>query len=364
MNGLDGKVGERFRPELQQAFARLTAAERGLLRHLYGQPAEAAALVQVPLSSLEDLPALAGTTGGAEAVLGRLVGAKVRVPVRTGDPGDTGHFFFNWLSAAYVHADAYGRLVVSAWLNPSLSTWLREEAYGADAVAGMGVEQLQSPLAVRLLERCLAAWKEEAEPTEEQWVWRPDVGDLKAALGIGEMYRDFRNFRRKVLEPVCLEINARTRYRLEIGFRREGRQVVGVDLYLRREPAEVQARPLFAIDTRAGGPAGWNERISRLSDAGIEALHLLLSRGVPVRVAFQTVFPYTGGSEVKGYEQVFVQQLLLLFDQGKEPREPDETDAEQLVQWLLTLPVEKPAVRARLTERLVAHKKRVLSGKQ
>ncbi|MEY3051922.1 MAG: hypothetical protein RLY31_1707 [Bacteroidota bacterium] len=366
MNVPDGKEAVWFRPDLQQAFARLSAAERALLRVLYGLSAAGETVVSLPLSRLETLPELEGVMSGGgdvwQSVLGRLVGTCIRLPARPERPAECGPVFLSWLPAAQLYTDTVGRHRLAAWLCPPLVPFLQEGERHTDKLVGSGVEGLRSAYAVRLLEWLLAAWEGEGIPADGQLSMQVEVGILKAGLGLSETYRDFRNFRRKVLDPACLEIKERTRFHLDIGFRRDGRQVVGVELYLRRKAEPVPAGKGGAANgPRPAATAAWNEHIDRLSDAGVDALHLLLSRGVPVSVAFRTVFPYAGGSEVIGYEDVFVQQLLLLFDQQQPFREGHATEPERLVRWLLTLPAGQPAVMARLTERLVAHKKKHFS---
>jgi hypothetical protein len=105
-----------------------------------------------------------------------------------------------------------------------------------------------------------------------QAVWKTDLTELRAGLGIDpEVYTDFAQLRRKVLEKAKSEIDQLAHYTVDWVERKQGRKVIGIDFEFRPKKPPEQIATIDEIAKHATGRRarrdGTVEQIAPLSPA-------------------------------------------------------------------------------------------------
>lgn len=108
--------------------------------------------------------------------------------------------------------------------------------------------------------------------------WKGDLTALRAALGIRpEIYTDFAQLRRKVLDVAKAEIDQLAHFKIEWREVRRGRTVVEVEVqFIPKEPVE----QIGVVDELARHSAGRRARRERTTETVVEELAVVDSKGV------------------------------------------------------------------------------------
>jgi Initiator Replication protein len=137
------------------------------------------------------------------------------------------------------------------WIEWEFTPWARKLIKESESYAVMNRQAVlgfRSNYALRLYEiGSLRLHRRQA-------VWKADLTELRAGLGIGpDVYTDFAQLRRKVLEKAKSEIDQLAHYTVDWVERKQGRKVIGIDFEFRPKKAPEQIATIDEIEKHAIG---------------------------------------------------------------------------------------------------------------
>lgn len=181
------------------------------------------------------------------------------------------------------------------------------------------------------------------------------IQELRSLLGVADKYKDWRNFKRIVLDKVKKEINAHTNIKMTITTERAGRKVTGVifnfsDKDRSRALASPKSPTLFSL------------KVDDLTRAQLFAHDLLLAYGVKDNIVLEMIAKIVN-KEFLGFEDWYFEEVLQLFE-SKTNQGDGPAKAGTLVTWFLKLRVfEQDDNKAKVMEKIQARKKSLRQGK-
>ena len=168
---------------------------------------------------------------------------------------------------------------------------------------------------------------------------------LKELLSIEGKYSypDFKNFRVRVLDPIRDDINEFSNHiQIDYDYLKTGKKVTGIKFIISAK----NDKPLKIItpsvsETPAPEKSPKTKKIapekqldlSLLTRAQLQAAKLLFDFGVFEGIAVKQILPTIGGSEVVGFEDIFIQKALNYFQNNTKKRETLELSAPTFVVW-------------------------------
>lgn len=179
------------------------------------------------------------------------------------------------------------------------------------------------------------------------------LDELKELLNIKGKYQQYRDFRRRVLDPIEEDINkCSVSHRIKYVPEKEGRKAVGVTfhIYDRKKGAEVEITPNQSNKD--------DVRIKELTRAKKMAFDLLKEFGVYDGIILDKIIPTIRGSEIVGYEDKFVEFALEHFKKWSRQQKSKELSAKTFVSWWLNkniFDVEQD-VWSQILERIIEYK--------
>ena len=175
---------------------------------------------------------------------------------------------------------------------------------------------------------------------------------LKELLGIEGKYNypDFKNFRVRVLDPIRDDINEFSNHiQIDYDYLKTGKKVTGIkfiitaknDKMLKIIPPSVASS--LAMTSEASNQEKTSKKkketnqkqldLSDLTRAQLQAIKLLSDFGVFEGIAVKQILPTIGGSEVVGFEDVFIQKALAYFQKNAKQWNISELGAPTFVVW-------------------------------
>ncbi len=139
---------------------------------------------------------------------------------------------------------------------------------------------------------------------------RFSLNDLRFKFKLEKKYSKFKDFRRCVIEPAVKELNERTSVKvLDVEYVREGRKISYIDFIFTDQDLRESNRvlPLF----NSYQPS--QEELDELSWAKETAYFQLVEFGVDKGIAFKQILPTISGSEINGFEDIFVLEAFKYF---------------------------------------------------
>lgn len=182
--------------------------------------------------------------------------------------------------------------------------------------------------------------------------------ELKELLSIEDKYNsgDLKDFRNRVLNKIRDEVNEQsTSIQVEYTYVKTGKKVTGViwNISDKKEGGGVKTKKK-ASDIEDFIPT--NEDAATLSYAKLKAFELLLELGVYEGIAFKQILPSIGGSELEGFEDLFIQKAIAYFNKKSQRK-----DAPTFVKWWHDLKVFEVGSElwTTITEGVIQDKKRL-----
>ncbi len=182
--------------------------------------------------------------------------------------------------------------------------------------------------------------------------------ELKELLGIEDKYNsgDLKDFRNRVLNKIRDEVNEQsTSIHVDYNYVKTGKKVTGVvwsvSDKLSDKPTKTKRKDADAEDFVPS-----QKDTATLTRAQLKAFETLVELGVYEGIAFKQILPSIGGSEIEGFEDLFIQKAITFF-KGKSKR----TDAPTFVKWWHDLKVFEVGSNlwSAITEGVIADKKKL-----
>ncbi len=168
-----------------------------------------------------------------------------------------------------------------------------------------------------------------------------ELDELKDILGVPGKYKDYRNFRKRILEIVEAEINEHTSIGVKYSPIKTGYSVTHIG---------------FEIWDKGGNTQ--SGQLTDLTFAQEKASKLLVKYGIEGGIGLQMIQKIKG-SEIIGFEDWYIKEVISIFE-SKTTAETAEQKAGTLVNWFLKKKVfEQGDMFAKIMEQLAAQKKQV-----
>lgn len=156
------------------------------------------------------------------------------------------------------------------------------------------------------------------------------LSELKELLAIEDKYNsgDLKDFRNRVLNKIRDEVNEQsTSIQVDYVYVKTGKKVTGVIWTIsdRNETILVKNKKKKG-DIEDFIPS--QEETATLTHAKLKAFELLVELGVYEGIAFKQMLPSIGGSEIEGFEDLFVQKAINYFSKKSKRK-----DAPTFVKW-------------------------------
>lgn len=169
-----------------------------------------------------------------------------------------------------------------------------------------------------------------------------EIANLKQILGIAGKYKVFKNFRRRVIEPIVAEINkyqflSITNYE----FIRTGRKITHIEFRLQDGTfllSPQQEKNQIAIDFE-GKPQNKKDdvppsskKIAKLTKAQFHAYEYLVERHCTPGIAYERIVTKMPSGEFIGWEDIFIQKAWERFEKVTKYKQPGRK-AGAFVKW-------------------------------
>lgn len=156
-----------------------------------------------------------------------------------------------------------------------------------------------------------------------------DVEKLKFLLGIAGSYKKFKDFRRWVIDKSVEEINGKTTVKIiDVVPIKEGRKIKSLQfIFTDQQPV----KPVPTLPLWEGKFAPTPEEIDALTWAKFNAYNRLVEFGVEEGIAYKQIIPTIKGTEIRGYEDHFIEKALEIFKQKAR-----QQNAGTFVKWWTT----------------------------
>jgi plasmid replication initiation protein len=267
----------------------------------------------------------------------------------------------NWVAGAVPKYDENGNLCVEFGFSPQMKPFLLGLKEKFTRFEFLEVARMKSGFSIRIYQMCKSYYYENIRHGRNTMA--VSLGELKQRLGISDKYPDFRNFRRKVLDVARNEINEKTRLHIEYDFVKKGRNISGIRIIISENaenvPEEVNQLEDATSKATKARKHDWSKldkRVEHLTEAQRRAFNMLTDLGLGIGQILDDVFPIIKGSELKGYEDLFVYYMIDFFKK-KTTAKTDKDKARAFLGWVNNRRFEEPNLYARLVEKVIARKK-------
>lgn len=265
--------------------------------------------------------------------------------------------YISWVAGAIPKLNDDGVLCVEFSFSPQLKPFLLGLREKFTQFEIMEVSTMTSGFSIRIFQMCKAFYYENIRHGRN--TLHVGVEELKLRLGIAKSYKDWRNFRRKVLDVAKKEINAKTRLNIDYEYGRSGRKITQVRILINeKKNIEILPKMMESEKEENNRRKDMDTYKSQLSEAQLRAFGVLLDYGVNKVVIVKEFLPIIKGSELVGYEDFFVQRMLLFFEE-KTDRKKQGAKVKALIGWVRNKRFEEPNLYARLSEEVIAKKKQL-----
>ena len=171
-----------------------------------------------------------------------------------------------------------------------------------------------------------------------------ELKELKGLLGIAGKYADYRNLRKRILDPMQKEINAHTTIRMNYTPIKTGYSVTEIEFEFWDKGSRTKKNKKLSVEV--------------LTYAQLKAYELLVDYGINEGIALELLTKCIG-SEIKGFEDWYFEEVLKIFE-SKTNQTDGAAKAGTLVNWFLKKKIfEQGDHFARVMERLQARKKKL-----
>ena len=253
--------------------------------------------------------------------------------------------YINWFQGIEPVKDEEGNISLSFLFSQKLQPFLLDlKEYVA--VNLLEVVSLKSAFSIRMYQ-VFRAHRDRMGKYQKRSKLTYDLPELKALLGVADKYKDYRNFRLKVLEILKKEVTKHTSISVNFKPLKKGRSVVGIEFeFWDKGTREIKSNKSGGID------------FNTLRYAQIKAFDRLVAYGVNDGIALE-MLSKIGGSEIQGFEDWYISVVTDIFE-SKTNQQECGAKAGTLVIWFLKKKVfEQGDHFATIMERLQARKKKL-----
>ena len=270
----------------------------------------------------------------------------------------------NWLAGAVPKYNDDGVLCVEFCFSPQVKPFLLGLKEKFSRSEFMETAQMKSGFSIRIYQLCKSYYSENIQHGRN--ILTIGINELKHRLGISDKHPDFRNFRRKVLGVAREEINQKTSLSIEYDFIRKGRSISDIRIVINGKTnsyPELKKLPETSgrskkPDQTPSLPDNLEKRLEKLTEAQRRAFHTLAEYGVSFDFALDEVLPIIKGSELDGYEDFFVSNMLAFFEKKTNVKNA-KGKAKAFCGWVGNKRFEDPNLYAQLIEEVVGRKKKL-----
>ena len=261
----------------------------------------------------------------------------------------------SWVAGAIPKLNGDGVLCVEFSFSPQLKPFLLGLREKFTQFEIKEVSSMKSGFSIRIFQMCKAFYYENIRHGRN--VLTVGVEEFKLRLGIAKLYSDWRNFRRKVLDVAKKEINNKTRLNIEYEYGRSGRKITQIKIIIsEKKNIDILPKVMANEENKTQRHKEMETYKNQLSEAQLRAFSILLDYGVNKVVVINEFLPIIKGSELVGYEDYFIQRMLLFFEE-KTDRKKQGNKVKALIGWLRNKRFEEPNLFARLSEEVLEKKK-------
>lgn len=179
---------------------------------------------------------------------------------------------------------------------------------------------------------------------------RYEIPELKSILGVDGKYKEFGNFKKRVLNPLQTEITKHTSISVKWRGIKKGRSTAEIEF-------EFWDKGTPQATVKKVGPSGALE-YEALSYAQMKAFDIMVAYSINDGIALE-MLSKVKGSEIKGFEDWYFDEVIKIFE-SKTNQSEDAAKAGTLVNWFLKKKIfEQGDHFATIMERLQANKKKL-----
>jgi len=170
-----------------------------------------------------------------------------------------------------------------------------------------------------------------------------ELQELRNLLGVGNKYKDWRNFKKRVVDVIEAEMKE-TDIKVNVTPTRKGRKVIGVKFEFWDKGTKSKAKKSRKL------------QVENLTFAQQKAHTILIEYGVEGSIALE-MLSRVGGSETDGFEDWYMEEVIRIFE-SKTKQKDEVAKAGTLVNWFTKKKVfEQGDHFAQIMERLQERKK-------
>lgn len=243
------------------------------------------------------------------------------------------HFdgYINWFQEIMPVYDETGNIALRFLFAKSLQPFLLNLKQYV-AINLEEVNQLKSAFSIRIFQ-ILKAYRDKIGKYQKRSQIQYELDTLKDLLGLNGKYNDFRNFKKRILDMVCKEINEKTTLSLSYQTIKEGRQIKQIQFEF-WEKGKVHHSSIRTPPTPAKAKAPFKKLVVEdLSFAQLKAFQLLTRYGIKIDIALDMVAKVQG-SEIIGFQDWYFEEVIQIFE-TKTNQTTAAAKTGTLVNWFL-----------------------------
>jgi plasmid replication initiation protein len=276
--------------------------------------------------------------------------------------------YINWFQSIMPVMNEQKQMCIEFSFSPKMKPFLLQlNQYVRIGV--IEVAQMQNAHAIRMF----SVFKSEKDRAfaSDSIVIEYTLEELKATLSISDKYNsgDLKDFRNRVLNKIRDEINDNSvSMYIKYEYIKKGRKVTGVAFTIFNKKANAPLLPeAKTVQKATTAPPSVKPKktpskldVTTLPRAKFKAYQILEEYGIYDGIILSQVLPTIKGSEVVGYEDIFVQQAIQYFEKNANNASKPEQKAATFVKWWLEHKVfEKEPTWVILLESVLEYKKHI-----
>ncbi len=194
------------------------------------------------------------------------------------------------------------------------------------------VNKLKSAFSIRIFQ-ILKAYRDKIGKYQQRSQIKYHIDDLKDLLGLTGKYNDFRNFKKRILDVICKEINEKTSLSLHYQTIKEGRLIKQIQFEF-SEKGKVRHSPMQSQPALSKQSTPYKKlTVDELSFAQLKAFQLLTRYGIKIQLALDMVAKVQG-SEIIGFQDWYFEEVIRIFE-SKTNQTTVAAKTGTLVNWFL-----------------------------
>lgn len=248
------------------------------------------------------------------------------------------HFdgYINWFQEIMPIYDKAGNIALRFLFAQSLQPFL----LNLKQYVAINLEEviaLKSSFSIRIFQ-IFRAYRDKFAKHQQKSKIKYELDDLKTLLGIANKYHDYRNFKKRILDGICKEINQKTSLSVNYHPIKEGRQIKSIQFEF-WEKRKVVANATSKTNVKKqhsptlSKPSSQKQTVEDLSFAGLKAFQLLTRYGVKIPLALDMVAKVQG-SEIIGFQDWYFEEVIRIFE-SKTNQTTAAAKTGTLVNWFL-----------------------------